>query len=76
MKISATQQKKEFKPFILSLEIENEDELKVLWNRFDLSLGDIERANRESHKIVDSKIDENISYDIWKILDDKLSNDD
>ena len=76
MKISVTEEKKEFKPFILSLEIENEDELKVLWNRFDLSLTDIEKANRESHKSVDSKIDENISYDIWKILDNKLSNDD
>ena len=76
MKITVTQEKKEFKPFILSLEIENEDELKVLWNRFDLSLTYIEKANRESHKSVDSKIDENISYDIWKILDNKLSNDD
>lgn len=76
MKITVTQEKKEFEPFILSLEIENEDELKVLWNRFDLSLTDIEKANKESHKSVDSKIDENISYDIWKILDNKLSNDD
>ena len=76
MKITVTEEKKEFKPFVLSLEIESEDEIKVLWNRFDLSLRDIEKANRESHKSVDSKIDENISYDIWKILDNKLSNDD
>lgn len=76
MRITVTEEKKEFNPFILSLEIENEDELKVLWNRFNLSFKDTKEGNRKSHKSVDSKIDGKISYDVWKVLDEKLSNDD
>lgn len=73
MRITVTQQKKEFKPFILSLEIESEDELVELYNRFNLSeyvLKDILG--------VDYKIPINPSqntYEIFKILELKLSND-
>ena len=76
MKITVTQQKKEFKPFALTLEIESEDELKVLWNRFNLSFKDTKEGNRKSYKSVDSNIDGKISCDVWKVLDEKLSSDD
>ncbi len=74
MRITVTQQKKEFKPFILSLEIESEDELVELFNRFN--------PNEETIKELlglDYKIPINPSqnaYEIFKILESKLSNDD
>ena len=73
MKISVTQQKKEFKPFVLSLEIENEDELVELFNRFNLT----EEMIKESLGL-DYRIPINPSknaYEIFKILESKLSND-
>ena len=74
MKITVTQQKKEFKPFILSLEIENEYELVELYNRFNPTEDMIKEFLG-----VDYKIPINPSknaYEIFKILDNKLSNDD
>ena len=74
MKITVTQEKKEFKPFVLSLEIESEDELVELYNRFNLSESMIKELLG-----VDYKIPINPSknaYEIFKILDDKLSDDD
>ena len=74
MKISVTQEKKEFKPFVLSLEIENEDELVELYNRFNPTEDMIKEFLG-----VDYKIPINPSknaYEIFKILDNKLSNDD
>ena len=74
MKITVTQQKKEFKPFALTLEIENEDELVELFNRFNLFEVKIKEMLG-----VDYKIPINPSknaYEIFKILELKLSNDD
>ena len=74
MRITVTQQKKEFKPFVLSLEIENEDELVELYNRFNPTEDMIKEFLG-----VDYKIPINPSknaYEIFKILDNKLSNDD
>ena len=74
MKISVTQEKKEFKPFVLSLEIENEDELVELYNRFNPTEDMIKEFLG-----VDYKIPINPSknaYEIFKILELKLSNDD
>ena len=73
MKITVTQEKKEFKPFVLSLEIENEDELVELYNRFNPTEDMIKEFLG-----VDYKIPINPSknaYEIFKILDNKLSND-
>ena len=73
MKITVTQQKKEFKPFVLSLEIENEDELVELYNRFNPT-----EDMMKEFLGVDYKIPINPSknaYEIFKILDNKLSND-
>lgn len=74
MKITITQQKKEFKPFVLSLEIETEDELVELYNRFNPT----EEAIKEMMGC-DYRIPINPSsndYEIFKILESKLSNDD
>ena len=73
MKITVTQEKKEFKPFVLSLEIESEDELIELHNRFNPTESTIKELLG-----VDYKIPINLSknaYEIFKILDDKLSDD-
>ena len=74
MKITVTQEKKEFRPFVLTLEIENEDELIELYNRFNPT-----EAMIKDFLGVDYKIPINPSqnaYEIFKILDDKLSDDD
>lgn len=74
MKISVTQEKKEFKPFVLSLEIESEDELVELFNRFNPTEDVIKEFLG-----VDYRIPINPSrnaYEIFKILELKLSNDD
>jgi len=36
MKITVTKEEKKFKPFILSLKVENLDELNALYNRFNM----------------------------------------
>ena len=74
MKITITQQKKEFKPFVLSLEIENEDELVELYNRFNPTEGMIKEFLGVDYKI--SINPSNNAYEIFKILELKLSNDD
>ena len=74
MRIIVTEQKKEFKSFILSLEIQNEDELVELYNRFNPTEDMIKEFLG-----VDYKIPINPSknaYEIFKILELKLSNDD
>ena len=74
MKISVTQEKKEFKPFILSLEIENEDELVELYNRFNPTEEMIKELLGVDYKIPINP--SNNAYEIFKILELKLSNDD
>ena len=74
MKITVTQQKKEFKPFILSLEIENEDELVELHNRFNPTETEIKKLLGVDYKIPINPSQN--AYEIFKILDDKLSTND
>ena len=74
MRIVITQQKKEFKPFALSLEIESEDELVELYNRFNPTDEMIKEIMGLDYRtpINPSKN----AYEIFKILELKLSNDD
>ena len=71
MKIKVEQEKQEFKPFVLSLEIESEDELKELYNRFNPTEGIIKEILGLDYKECSSSN----SYEIFKILDDKLSDE-
>ena len=71
MKIKVEQEKQEFKPFVLSLEIESEDELKELYNRFNPTEGVIKEILGLDYKECSS----NNCYEIFKILDDKLSDE-
>ena len=67
MRIVITEQKKEFKPFVLSLEIESKDELVELYNRFNFT----EEMIKESLGL-DYRIPINPSkneYEIFKILE-------
>ena len=72
MKITVTQEKKEFKPFVLSLEVESEDELIELYNRFNPTKGAIKEILGFSYKECSSMN----CYEIFKILESKLSDDD
>ena len=72
MRIAITQQEEEFKPFILSLEIESEDELIELYNRFNPMEETIKKVLGFSYKEHSSRN----AYEIFKILELKLSNDD
>ena len=74
MKITITQQKEEFKPFVLSLEIESEDELIELFNRFNLTEEMIKELLGLDYKIPINPSQN--AYEIFKILESKLSNDD
>ena len=74
MKITVTQEKKEFKPFVLSLEIESKDELVELYNRFNPSESTIKEFLGVDYKIPINPSQN--AYEIFKILDDKLSDDD
>ena len=74
MRIVITQQKKEFKPFALSLEIESEDELVELYNRFNPTDEMIKEIMGLDYKIPINPSKN--AYEIFKILELKLSNDD
>ena len=74
MKIAFTQQEEKFKPFILSLEIENEDELIELYNRFNPTDEMIKEVLGLDYKIPINPSQN--AYEIFKILELKLSNDD
>ena len=74
MRIRVTQEKKEFKPFVLLIEIENEDELVELYNRFNPTDEIIKEIMGLDYKIPINP--SNNAYEIFKILELKLSNDD
>ena len=74
MRITLTQEKKEFKPFILSLEIESEDELVELHNRFNPTEDVIKEFLGVDYRIPINPSQN--AYEIFKILELKLSNDD
>lgn len=74
MRIIVTEQKKEFKSFILSLEIQSEDELVELYNRFNPTEEMIKEIMGLDYRI--SINPSKNAYEIFKILESKLSNDD
>ena len=71
MKIAITQQEEEFKPFTLSLEIESEDELVELYNRFMPTKGTIKEVLGVEYKEHSSAN----AYEIFKYLELKLLHD-
>ena len=71
MKIAITQQEEEFKPFILSLEIESKDELVELFNRFNLCEVKVKEMLGADYKEHSSSN----AYEIFKYLELKLLHD-
>ena len=71
MKIKIEQEEKEFRPFVLSLEIESEDELIELYNRFNPTKGAIKEILGFDYKECSSTN----CYEIFKILESKLLDD-
>ena len=74
MRIKVIEEEKGFKPFVLSLEIESEDELVELYNRFNPTEEMIKELLGLDYKIPISPSKN--AYEIFKILELKLSNDD
>ena len=73
MKIKVKQQKKEFKNFALTLEFENEDEIKDLYNRLNISTNDLKKCLSYEYK--EHNLVERDMLELFGILDEKLSND-
>ena len=71
MRITVTQQKEEFKPFVLSLEIESEDELIELYNRFNV----LEEMIKEDLGVSYRKHSSRNAYEIFQYLKLKLLHD-
>ena len=72
MKITVTQEEKKFKPFILSLEVESLDEYYALYNRFNITNGDIKQMLDKSYCECDSKIAQEMAYDVFSAIDGAL----
>ena len=72
MKITITQEEKKFKPFILSLEVESLDEYYSLYNRFNITNGDIKQSLGIGYRECDSKVAQEMAYDIYCAIDGAL----
>ena len=59
---------------VYTLEIENEDELKDLYNRLNISENDLKKGLAYNYK--EHSLDESDMMELFEILDEKLSSDD
>lgn len=69
MNITVTREKEQFKPIILSIEIQNEDELIALYNRFNLSHYDLVSCLGKHYCECDEEIAKNTALDIFSNID-------
>lgn len=72
MKVQKVQAKQEFKPFRLIIDIENIDEAKELWCRFNICYNLIIEGNKEYKNKINFESSHNIK--IFNIIDDALEN--
>ena len=70
MKAKIKEGKKEFKPFELCIQVENINDLKELWCRFNASIHEVKASNTEYPHIQDFISD--YEDGVFKILDIKL----
>ena len=71
MKAKIRESKKEFRPFELIIQVEDINDLKELWCRFNMPVSDVRASNFEYGKdITDFTFNNEVS--VFNILDGKL----
>ena len=70
MKAKIRESKKEFRPFELIIQVEDINDLKELWCRFNMSIADVRASNSEHEDITDFTFNNEVS--VFNILDGKL----
>ena len=70
MKAKSRESKKEFRPFELIIQVEDINDLKELWCRFNVSIADVRASNSGHEDIADFTYNNEVS--VFNILDGKL----
>ncbi len=70
MKAKIRENKKEFRPFELIIQVEDINDLKELWCRFNMSVSDVRASSFEYEDITDFTFNNETS--VFNILDTKL----
>lgn len=70
MKAKIRESKKEFRPFELIIQVEDINDLKELWCRFNMSIADVRASNSGHEDIADFTYNNELS--VFNILDGKL----
>ena len=70
MKAKIRESKKEFRPFELIIQVEDINDLKELWCRFNMSVADVRASNSGHEDIADFTYNNELS--VFNILDGKL----
>ena len=70
MKAKIRESKKEFRPFELIIQVEDINDLKELWCRFNMPVYDVRASNSEHEDIADFTYNNEVS--VFNILDGKL----
>ena len=71
MKTTIIQEKKEWTPFSLTLEFESREEVIALYYQMNVSTSTVKYGKDEPYEFDDNLV-ENVSVQIWKILQSKL----
>ena len=72
MKAKIRESKKEFRPFELIIQVEDINDLKELWCRFNMSIADVRASNSEHGKVI-THVTFNDEVSVFYILEGKLS---
>ena len=70
MKAKIRESKKEFRPFELIIQVEDINDLKELWCRFNMPVSDVRASNSGHEDIADFTYNNELS--VFNILDGKL----
>ena len=70
MKAKIRESKKEFRPFELIIQVEDINDLKELWCRFNMSISSVRASNSELEALTDFTFSNEVS--VFNILDGKL----
>ena len=70
MKAKIRESKKEFRPFELIIQVEDINDLKELWCRFNMPVSDVRASNFEYEDIADFTFNNEVS--VFNILAGKL----
>ena len=71
MKTAIIQEEKKWTPFSLTINFESRDEVIALFHQMNISTSVVEENKDETYEFDDHLV-ENVSVQIWKILQSKL----